>query len=112
MHIVQFPLEIFNLFFDSRLPVKLFLVILLSGRGFLGNLGHFYKFIDGILNEAIPFLPRICRQDLIFFFCTEIQIICERAGQIVKVFPLQDITSGPDAPLIPLDKFQKSSPEF
>ena len=30
----------------------------------------------------------------------------------MKVFPLQDITSGPDAPLISLDKFQKGSPEF
>ena len=107
MHVVQLLLEIVDLFFQSGLPVELFLIVLLGRLGLLGYLGDLHEFIDRLCDQSAAFLSGIRRKNGVFFLRAQIQIFCKSAGQIIDVFALQYEASRPQSPLIALNELQQ-----
>ena len=75
VHIVQLFLQVIDLLFEGRFPVKLLLVPFLGGFRLLGNPGNFHEFADGPDNFLISFFAGIRRQDFIFFPGGQVQIV-------------------------------------
>ena len=112
MHLVQFPLKIINLFFDRRLPVKLFLAVFLRILRLLGDLCNLHELVDRRGDHGVSCPPGIRGKYFVFLLCIQVQIIGKGTGKVMDIFALQDKTARPESPLITLDKTQKRSAEL
>ena len=99
MHLIQLSLKKFNLFFQGRLTVHLFIRILLGAFCFLADPEDLQKFIYSFFDFMDTFTSGLLFKKTIFFFPGRCKVAGKGTGHLIKALPVIDHTSCPDPPL-------------
>ena len=98
MHLIQLLLQQFDLFFNRRFPVCLFMNLFLCFFSFFAYMEYLHKFINSFLNFFASFSSGICLYDTIFLFPCDIKIRRKCTSYFFYILPVQNHPTGPDSP--------------